>query len=47
MYSDFYQGWIDRGLYDCPNHSGETQLSKQEEEDSNFLLLLADFSQKV
>jgi hypothetical protein len=30
--SDFFQGQADRGLAYWPNHSGPTQLSRQEEE---------------
>jgi hypothetical protein len=30
-HSDFFQGLTERGLFDRPNHSKETQLSKQEE----------------
>jgi hypothetical protein len=32
-HSDFFQGQMDRVLFYCPGHSGETQLSKQEKEE--------------
>jgi hypothetical protein len=34
-HSDFFQGQADRGLFYMPNHSWETQLSKQKEEELN------------
>jgi hypothetical protein len=33
MRSDFFQGQMDRGLFYWPNHSWETRLSRQEEEE--------------
>ncbi len=33
MHSDFFQGQMDRGLFYWPNHSWETRLSRQEEEE--------------
>ncbi len=34
-HSDFFQGQTDRGLFCWPNHSGETWLSKQGEDEDN------------
>ncbi len=34
-HSDFFQGRADRGLIYWPNHSGETWLTNQEEEEEN------------
>jgi hypothetical protein len=31
-HSFFFRGQVDRGLIYLPNHSGETQLNKQEED---------------
>jgi hypothetical protein len=31
MKNNFFQVQMDRGLFYCPNHSGETLLSKKEE----------------
>ncbi len=33
--SDFFKGQTSRGLFDWPNHSKETQLSKQEETEND------------
>ncbi len=32
MHSNFFQGQMNRNLFYWPNHSGDTQLSKNEEE---------------
>jgi len=32
MHSGYFQGKIDRGSFNWPNHSGENEQSKQEEE---------------
>jgi hypothetical protein len=34
MHSDFFHGWMNKGLFYRPYHSWETRLSKQEEEES-------------
>jgi hypothetical protein len=45
-HSDFFQGQSDRGLFHLPNHSGETQLSKQEEQGCKQFMQLAIFIEK-
>jgi hypothetical protein len=36
-HSDFFQGKTDRGLFYWPDHSGETMLSNQEDEQEELL----------
>jgi hypothetical protein len=35
-HSDFFQGQTDRGLFYGPNHSRETRLYKQEEQEEAY-----------